>query len=55
MELITTTVPLRFGLIAVVISEETDRHLYVPPPVAWDDHHEACGCPTCVSQRATRR
>lgn len=55
MELITTTVPLRFGLIAVVISEETDRVVYVPPPVARDDHHDRCGCDHCVSVRATRR
>lgn len=55
MELLTTTVPLRYGLIAVVVSEESDRKPYVPPPVARDDHHESCGCVHCVSQRASRR
>ena len=40
---------------AILISEERDRKIYVPPPVARDDHHERCGCVHCVSQRATRR
>lgn len=55
MELITTTVPLRFGCQAILISEESDRKIYVPPPVARDDHHEACGCVHCASARVTRR
>jgi hypothetical protein len=55
MELITTHVPLRYGLLAIVISDESDRGPYVPTPVARDDHHEQCGCPTCVHQRMIPR
>jgi len=55
MDLITTRVPLRFGLIALLISEASDRPPFVPPPVAKGDHHQACGCEHCVSLRATRR
>jgi hypothetical protein len=55
MDLITTTVPLRFGLLAIVVSDDSDRGPYVPTPVARDDHHDRCGCSTCVHQRAILR
>ena len=43
--------PLPFGLIAAVVTEEGDRPVYVPPPVARGAHAETCGCATCAMGR----
>jgi hypothetical protein len=43
----TTRVPLHFGLVAEVESEDSDRAPYVPPPIARGEHHEQCGCDAC--------
>ena len=47
--------PLRFGLVAVIVSDEQDRPPYVPPPMTDREHHERCGCDRCVGQRVLRR
>lgn len=43
----TLQVPLKYGLVAAVITEESDRVVYVPPPVAYGEHAATCGCPDC--------
>ena len=50
--LLTTHVPLRFGLAADIISEAEDRSTYVPPTVRPGEHHARCLCPLCVRLRA---
>lgn len=44
-------VPLKFNLVAEIVSDESDRSIYIPPPVHNADHHETCGCPVCVHAR----
>jgi hypothetical protein len=39
--------PQRYGLVAVVLSEETDREKYHPPPVPRDEHAVDCRCDDC--------
>ena len=47
-------VPLKFGCVGVVVSDDVDRGPYVPPPVSmYEPHHERCGCPKCVAARRT--
>lgn len=48
----TETWALQFGCVAVVESEETDREVYKPPPIASNDHHEQCQCGRCFKTRA---
>lgn len=43
--------PLKYGLAARVVTDETDRAAYVPPPVAYGDHAATCGCRDCVLLR----
>lgn len=43
----TTRVPLAFGLVADVVSDDTDRAPYVPPPVPTYEHNVRCQCQTC--------
>lgn len=42
---------LTYGLVATVRTEETDRPVYVPPPVAYGDHAATCGCRDCALLR----
>jgi hypothetical protein len=42
---------LKYGLVADVVTEETDRPVYVPPPVDRGAHAETCGCAACVVAR----
>lgn len=44
--------PLTYGCVAVIITEDSDRLPYVPPPIARDEHAtDTCGCPDCVMLR----
>lgn len=47
--------PLKYGLVAAVVSDDTDRAVYVPPPVARGEHAESCGCPDCAMKRQLAR
>lgn len=40
---------LKYGLVAAVVVDDTDRPAYVPPPVAHEDHAATCRCPSCVA------
>lgn len=45
-------VPLRYGLVADVVTEESDRPaVYVPPPVTPGAHADACGCLDCLVKK----
>ena len=56
MEPITIRIPLRYGLVADLVSDpETERSPYQPPVIPWVDHHPQCQCGNCVSLRGTRR
>lgn len=46
-----TVQPLKYGLAATIVTDESDRPVYVPPPVARGDHAATCGCPACVMAR----
>ena len=48
-------VPLKYGCVAEVLTEDSDRPPYVPPPVQEQEHHPACRCERCQSRRATQR
>ncbi len=48
-------VPLKYGLVADVVTADGDRPVYVPPPVARGAHAETCGCPECVMRRQLDR
>jgi len=50
----TIQVPLGYGLVALLVSEESDRPVYVPPPIARADHHDRCGCQACVASRSVK-
>jgi hypothetical protein len=49
------SVPLKFGLVAHVVTESDDRPPYVPPPVARGEHAETCGCKGCAIERSMKK
>ncbi len=48
-------VPLKFGLVAQVVTDDSDRPPYVPPPIAPGEHAESCGCVQCVMARQSAK
>jgi hypothetical protein len=41
-------VRLKYGCGADVVTDDTDRQAYVPPPLAPEDHDaDRCGCGAC--------
>jgi hypothetical protein len=48
----TTRVPLAFGLVADVVSDETDRLPFVPPPLKEYEHDDRCRCDKCRAAAA---
>jgi len=46
-----TILPLRYGLVAEVDSDEIDRERFTPPPIERSDHAEDCRCDRCVMVR----
>lgn len=47
--------PLNYGLVAEIVTDESDRPPYVPPPVKDHEHAATCRCDRCQSKRATTR
>ena len=48
-------VPLKYGCVAEVRTEDQDRPPYVPPPVKDHEHAETCRCDRCQGKRLTTR
>ena len=49
-------VPLKFGLVADVVTDDaSDRVPPVPPPAPPSRHHDRCPCDRCVIARASTR
>jgi hypothetical protein len=44
-------VPLKYRCAAVIVTEDSDRPMYIPPPIPKYDHHVDCGCPLCVPRK----
>jgi len=52
----TVSVPLKFGLKAEVLTEDTDRAPYVAPPLPHYEHDAAhCRCEPCTRARTADR
>ena len=52
--MVLKTYPLRFGLVAEIVTSDDDRLPYVPPPAPPTDpaqHVAQCPCPKCALQR----
>jgi hypothetical protein len=54
MDRATLRIPLRHGLVAILVSEDTERSVYVPPPLARGEHHERCQCSACIAMRSVK-
>ena len=43
--------PLKYGCVAHVVIDDSDRPPYVPPPIPKYEHAPNCGCGACVAVR----
>ena len=51
----TIRLALKFGLVADVLLEESDRGVYAPPVIPREEHAASCGCEACVLVRGLKR
>jgi len=47
-------ISLCFGLVADIVTDETDRPAMTPPLIPHGEHHDRCGCEACVRLRALK-